>query len=500
MNPLCTMSGVRLARMIREREVSSCEVVEAHIEQIRRVNPALNAVVRDRFDAARQEARSADERVRSSAPGELPPFHGVPCTIKECFALEGMPNTGGLRSRAGLTAGADATAVARLRRAGAIPLGVTNVSELCMWMETDNRVYGRTNNPYDPSRIVGGSSGGEGAIVAAGGSPFGLGSDIGGSIRMPAFFNGVFGHKPTGGLVPGSGQFPISHGAALRYLTTGPIARRAEDLWPLLRIMAGPDGIDSGCRAFDLGDPAAVDPRRLRVLSVETNGRVDVDRELLEAQRKVCGRLAGLGAAVEPAEFPSLADSFEIWSSMLSAAGGPSFASRMGGGPEVDPLFELIRWAFRRSDHTLPAIGLAAIEKIPRLLGRRRDAFVARGLALRDEMATRLGSDGVMLYPSYPTVAPRHHRPLFPPFRWVYTAILNALELPATQVPLGLGSEGLPLGVQVTAAHGNDHLTVAVAVELERAFGGWAPPVSAVRSSETANREPRTANRFRVRP
>lgn len=232
---LTTASAVALARRIRERSVTARAVVDAHIAHLERCNPTLNALVADRFAEARAEADLADEAVRRGAP--LGPLHGVPCTIKEAFALTGMPNTSGLVARKGLRATRDATAVQRLRAAGAIPLGVTNVSELCMWMESDNRVYGRSNNPYDPRRIVGGSSGGEGAVVGAGGAPFGLGSDIGGSIRMPAFFNGVFGHKPSAGLVPGSGQFPMATGAATRYLTTGPLARRAEDLYPLLSVM-----------------------------------------------------------------------------------------------------------------------------------------------------------------------------------------------------------------------------------------------------------------------
>jgi fatty acid amide hydrolase 2 len=473
---LCTLSALQLARLIRERRLTSRAAVEAHVERIRRANPTLNAMVTERFGEARAEAEAADVRVQRERPEALPPLHGVPCSIKECFALAGMPQTGGLVSRRRYRAAVDATAVARLRRAGAIPLGVTNTSELCMWMESDNRVYGRTNNPYDPARTVGGSSGGEAAIVAAGGAPFGLGSDIGGSIRMPAFFNGVFGHKPTGGLVPGSGQFPNAEGPALRFLTTGPICRRAEDLWPLLRILAGPDGIDEGCEPFELGDPDAVDLRGVRVLSVEGNGAVSVAPELLEAQRRACGWLSGRGARVEPAEFPALRDSLVIWSSMMSATARTSFASHLGGGPEVNAWLELLRWAVRRSDHTLPAIGLALLEKIPRFYQGPRDEFVARGRALREELARRLGPDGVMLYPSYPTVAPKHHRPLLPPFQWVYTAILNALELPSTQVPLGLGSQGLPLGVQVVGRHGSDHLTIAVALELERGFGGWVPP------------------------
>jgi fatty acid amide hydrolase 2 len=473
---LCTLSGRGLARLIRERRITSRAAVDAHVERIRLANPTLNAVVAERFDEARAEAEAADERVRREPPEALPPFHGVPCSIKECFALTGQPQTGGLVSRRSFRAAGDATAVGRLRRAGAIPLGVTNVSELCMWMESDNRVYGRTNNPYDPSRTVGGSSGGEAAIIAAGGAPFGLGSDIGGSIRMPAFFNGIFGHKPTGGLVPGSGQFPIAEGAALRYLTTGPLCRRAEDLWPLLRILAGPDGIDEGCEPFELGEPGGVELRRLRVLSVEGNGAVAVAPELREAQRGACGVLVRAGARVEPAEIPALRDSLMIWSSMMSAAAGTSFATHMGGGREVNAWLELLRWSVGRSDHTLPAIGLALLEKIPRFYRGPRDEFVARGRALREELSLRLGDDGVLLYPSYPTVAPRHHRPLLPPFQWVYTAILNALELPSTQVPLGLGAAGLPLGVQVVGGRGRDHLTVAVALELERGCGGWVPP------------------------
>src|SRR6185503_363040 len=153
----------------------------------------------------------------------------------------------GLVARKGRLATQDAVAVARLRAAGAIPLGVTNVSELCMWMESDNRVYGRTNNPYDQARTVGGSSGGEGAIIGAGGAPFGVGSDIGGSIRIPAAFCGVVGHKPSGRLVPNTGQFPPAEGPANAYLGTGPLVRRVRDVWPLLRVMAGPDGHDPVC-------------------------------------------------------------------------------------------------------------------------------------------------------------------------------------------------------------------------------------------------------------
>jgi fatty acid amide hydrolase 2 len=235
-------SALELARAIRAGELSSREVVEQHAWRLHRFQPRTNALARDRFAAALAEADAADERIAAAAPGEeLPPFLGVPCTIKESIALAGMPNCAGLVSRRETVAEETAPSAQRLLDAGFVPLGVTNTSELTMWIESQNRVYGRTRNAYDPHRTAGGSSGGEGAAVGSGGSPVGLGSDIGGSIRLPAFFNGVFGHKPSPGLVPNSGQFPSTEGEAAALLAIGPLTRRAEDLLPVLRTIAGPD-------------------------------------------------------------------------------------------------------------------------------------------------------------------------------------------------------------------------------------------------------------------
>jgi fatty acid amide hydrolase 2 len=469
MDRLLTSSATDLAARIARRELTSVEVVDAHIRRIEAVNPRLNAVVCARFDEARDEARAADAKLARGDAG-LGPLHGVPCSVKECFALTGMPNTSGLVARKGPRATRDAVAVARLREAGAIPLGVTNTSELCMWMESNNKVYGRTNNPYDAKRIVGGSSGGEGAIIGAGGAPFGVGSDIGGSIRMPAFFNGVFGHKPTGGLVDNTGQYPLPAEAALTYVTTGPLARRAEDLAPLLKIMAGAEA------ATRIGDPASVDLAELDVVVVEGDGRIRVSDDLTRIQRAAADALAARGAKVRTAKVKGFAQGLEIWSSMLDAAGGPSYASLLGDGPEVPGGRELVRWALGRSPYTLPSIFLVLLEKLPKLLPSHGRRFVEAGAALLCEVNALLGPRGVMLYPPYPTTAPLHNRPLFPPFNWVYTAVFNVLELPVTAAPLGLDAAGIPLGVQIAATHGNDHLTIAVALELERAFGGWVPP------------------------
>lgn len=475
MKSMLTLSATALAALIKSGELTSKQVVQTHIDRIKKVNPTINAMVKDRFDDAIKEADVADQMIAKGSVENLPPFLGVPCSIKECFAMVGMPNASGLVARKEIIADHDATAVARYKKAGFIPLGVTNTSELCMWMESSNKVYGRTNNPYNPKRIVGGSSGGEGAIVAAAGAPVGLGSDIGGSIRMPSFFNGVFGHKATGGLIPGTGQYPIAVNQALRYLTTGPIVKRAEDLWPLITLLAGPDGQDAQCTKQKLGDPAKVSIDGLKVVIVEGNGAVSVNADILNGIRKAGVALKKMGAKVTTVTVPELKRSLDIWSSMLSAAGGPLFSELMGQGTPISPFGELGKWFVRKSDHTLPGIMLTLMEKAPKYFPERSRVMQEKGVELREKLVEIIG-DGVMLYPPYPSVAPQHYKPLLLPFNWQYTAILNVMELPVTQTPLGLNNEGLPLGVQVVGRHGNDHVTVAVAMALEKSMGGWVFP------------------------
>lgn len=484
--PFVTESATELARKIRAGEASSAEIVEAHIAVLLRENPRLNAVVETRLAQARREAAAVDAQRASAGAGALPPLAGVPCTIKEAFGVTGMHQTGGLRSRASHKSAADAVAVARLRRAGAIVLGTTNVSELCMWMESENRLYGRTSNPYDTRRGVGGSSGGEGACVGAGIAPFGLGADIGGSIRLPAFMNGVFGHKPTGGLVPNAGQYPTPGPEAMQMITTGPIARRAEDLWPLLRILAGPTPESPDALAIELGDPSEVSLEGLTVLDVASNGLSPVSAELVRAQRRLADHLASRGARVERVAIPALKKSVLLWSAMLSSGGGDDFFTLLRDGQPRSLGREFLRLVSGRSDFTAPSLLLAAIEEIPKRFPGNTRGLVAEGLALRRELEERIG-EGVMLYPGYTAPAPLHRHPWARPIDWAYTAIFNVLEMPGTQVPLGLGSEGVPLGCQVLAPRRADHRTIAVAVEVERAFGGWVPP-SCLRLDQVARR------------
>jgi Asp-tRNA(Asn)/Glu-tRNA(Gln) amidotransferase A subunit family amidase len=249
-------SATTIASNIRAGVFTSEEVVRAFITQAERTNRCMNVICDRRYDAGYAEARAADAEIRlrkatNRSLDDLPPFFGVPCSIKEFFACCGMLQTSGVITRRFFRPEEDATAAKRMRDAGFIILMNTNTSELGMWYASDNPVWGRSNNAYDHRRIVGGSSGGEAALVSAGGVPLGLGSDIGGSIRIPAGFNGVFGHKPTGGLVPNTGQYPSTNH---RCLGTGPICRYSDDLLPMLHVLRGPDGTDPACIPMDLID------------------------------------------------------------------------------------------------------------------------------------------------------------------------------------------------------------------------------------------------------
>ena len=473
--PLTERSAMDLAYAIRTRETSSRDVVEAHIERIEYMHERINAVVVDRFDAARADADAADALVASTDPDDLPPFHGVPCTIKESIAMAGMPNCAGLVSRNQYRSTENAPTVQRMIDAGAIPLGVTNTPELCLWIETENRQYGRTNNAYSANRTAGGSSGGEGAVIGAGGSPMGLGADIGGSIRLPAFFNGIFGMKPSPGVVPSTGQFPTTHTEiAAQMLTIGPLVRRAEDLWPMLKVIAGKDGIDPYMRDVPLGDPADVSIAGMKILLSESTSYINVSRELRAARLQAAEALEKAGATIETVPMKSMKKAMELYLAVLKLEAGVSVAELIVAEGSV--AMNLRAGLKRKGPHTRALRLLLMSEwltgKMPQ--GRMKKAAATRA-AFADEIAGLIG-DGVLLHPSHPRVAPAHGRTVGKPWLLTATAVFNLAGTPVAQVPLGLNGRGLPLGVQVAAGPDRDHVAVAVALELERAFGGWVAP------------------------
>ncbi len=461
-------SGLELAAAIRSGETTSAEVVEAHIAVLRSIGE-LNAVAAQRYDKAREEAAEADERV-AAGEADLPPYHGVPVTIKEMLAVEGMPHTGGHAFRRKYRETEDATVVRRLRAAGGIVLAVGNTCGPIPWIESNNPVYGRASNAYDPSRTAGGSSGGDGAIVGSGGAPIALGSDLGGSVRIPAYFNGVFGHLPSPGLVPLTGHFPTPEGELRRMLYPGVLTRRAEDLAPVLRIIAGPDGIDKFATDSEVGDPATVELDGLPVVVSTHSSALPLRPVLRKAMEKAAGGLADRGAAVREEPLRQLRWALAQFSATAAA--------------EIDLLnsWQVLTTPTGKSRRKAPlavrgpAAVLKLVESGPVRMVRTRaaGALIDSARRAQDALAEIIG-DGVLLYPPFPRVPPRHRHTMAQPWLATNTAIFNLYGMPATQVPLGL-SGGLPTGAQVVARGGNDHVCIAVAQELERIFGGWVDP------------------------
>ncbi len=468
-----------LVAAMRRRELSPVELVEAHIARLQAINPLLNALIAQRFDAARREARAAEELLmRERDPHALPPLFGLPCTIKEFFAVEGMPNTGGLLARRDVRAQNDATVTSRLRQAGAIVLGVSNVPEGGMWMETSNKIWGRTNNPWDLSRTAGGSSGGEAALLAASGATFGVGSDIAGSIRIPAAFCGIVGHKPTGRMVPNTGQWGWDRNLERStFLTPGPMGRCVRDLRAILEVIAGPDGIDPHTRHIRLQRADSDDLRGVTVYALESNGVHYVAPVLRQQIRLAAAALGRRGAEVRQLPPHRLGQSFAIWARAMEEAGvgGPSFAEILGDGERIELGWEAARMLLGRARVTFPALALAVLQRVSAGLPPRFAARIPTRHALLEEVEDALGERGILLYPPFSQPAPRHGIALLRPLDFVYTGIFSILELPVTQVPTGFDARGLPVGVQVASRRGGDGLTLAVAEALEQEFGGWVP-------------------------
>src|ERR1700735_1515849 len=339
-NDITMKSASELANAIRSKQLSSKAIVEAHLEQIAKVNPKLNAVVQLTADSARKEAEEADAAL---ARGEIRgPLHGVPMTIKDTLETAGVICTGGTKGRANFIPKADATAVARLRAAGAIFLGKTNVPELAGALETDNLVYGRTNNPYDLARTPGGSSGGEGAIIAACGSPLGLGPDAGGSIRVPAHFCGLAAIKPTSGRVPRTGQFPLPMGARNAVFHVSLIARNVDDLELALPIISGPDFRDNSIVGMPLLDPKAVTLNGLKLAYFVYDGAAAPSKGSAAAVRDCAKAFTDAGVKVEENRPPDAAKAATVYYDMSRGDGGAgtrAFLKSIGSDP-ISPLFE----------------------------------------------------------------------------------------------------------------------------------------------------------------
>jgi Asp-tRNA(Asn)/Glu-tRNA(Gln) amidotransferase A subunit family amidase len=445
-----------MVAMLRDGSLSPVELVEAHLRRIESCNPALNAFVTVRAEQAMAEAK---ERGAALARGEpLGLLHGGPLTVKDSFDVAGLPTRSGSRLRTSHTAARHATAVARLVDEGAILLGKTNTPELLASYETDNAITGRTNNPWDLERTPGGSSGGEAAAIAALCSPGGIGSDGGGSIRVPAHFCGIAGFKPTPGRIPGTGHFP-----SLGYpggLTTapGPMARTAEDLRLLFAALAGYDPEDPFSVPLPLRTPEA---SQTRLGLWERFYDVPVDAEIAAAVRQAAKLLEGDGCDVgefAPAGMERLPN---VWAVLFNQ--WPSTAVRaLLKGREAAAHWTLLE-------------NLAAAPPTPEQL--------LANLAARDRMRAAMvrQMDGLsaVVMPVCGITAFRHRER-----RWeidgreiglfqamMPAVVANVLGLPAVTVPMDLSRAGLPIGVQLLGRPFEDELLLELAVRLEQARG-----------------------------
>lgn len=466
-------SATEMPRALRRREVGALELLEAQLARVERCNGTLNAIVWTDLERARDTARALD----SVAAAQLP-LRGLPMTVKESFDVAGAPTTWGMPALKDNVARSDSVVVERLRAAGAVVFGKTNVPFALADLQTYNEIYGSTGNPWDPSRTPGGSSGGAAAALASGMVPLEVGSDIGGFIHNPAHYCGVFGHKPTWGLIPVRGHAPPGGLAEPDIAVVGPLARSAADLDLALDVLAGPDALQSGLR---VALPPFRGTRQLRVALWPNDALAPVSRAVEERVREVGRALAGLGAEVVDGARPTFerAHSQRVFGALLMsflAAGFPPpfYDALVKQAAALDPADqsekadqlraqtlshrdwigfrearERLRWAWHRffQDHDLVVMPAAATSAFPRDEGPQD----ARRLDVHGQPQT-------------------HYQQMF------WAGLTGVAFLPSTVVPTGPDAQGLPIGVQLVGPAWGDRVTIGVAGALEAAGFAFRPP------------------------
>ena len=465
-------SLVEMAGLVRSRKLSPVELVGVHLTRIEQLNPKLNAFVHVDADGAMDAARAAETSLASrTAPDSFGPFFGVPLSMKSSMDVAGWRCECGSALRKNYLATEDAPLVARLRAAGAILLGNTNVPEFLMAYETDNSLYGRTNNPWDLARTPGGSSGGEAAAIAAGCSAGGVGSDGGGSIRVPAHFTGICGLKPTPGRIPSTGHYPASAGPFAQLGVVGPMARTVADVARLFEVVAGPDPQDPASAPVPLRKWTDGEIRKLRVAYFEDDGVTPVTAETAAAVRTAADALRRQGFQVEAWRPQNLERVWQLWWNLFGRAVQTAFEPTVRGKEsELSPMHRA--W---RADVALQP-PLDGQEWFNTLIGRD---------ALRGKLLEQMEKFPILLCPACAIPAFRHgEREWHVQGRKVeylkamsYSQWFNLLGNPAAVVPAGKSPEGLPIGVQVVGRPWEDEAVLAIAAKIENATGGFRPPL-----------------------
>jgi Asp-tRNA(Asn)/Glu-tRNA(Gln) amidotransferase A subunit family amidase len=464
---LPSLPAWQMAARIRDGVVTATELLEAHLAQIKRWNPKLNAFVRVDEEGARLAAKIADEAIRAKRP--LGPLHGVPLTIKSSVDVAGMPCETGTRVRQGHIPSSDAPLVSRLKKAGAVILGNTTVPEFLMAWETHSALYGTTNSPWNLERTPGGSSGGEAAAIAACCSAGGIGSDGGGSIRVPAHFSGICGLKPTPGRIPATGHFPSSVGPFSLIGVVGPMARTVRDVELLFQVIAGPDNGDPNAAPVPLRQTDSASLRATRIGYFEDDGRTPVTAETRRAIQRSAEVLRDAGFVVEPFRPEGLEEARQLWR-VLFVDGAAMVLRQAYQGRESD-MYSIVREIVDAAAGDPP---LTAEHLLDTLF--RRDILRARFLDQMDRYP-------ILLCPVNAVPAFRHRER-----SWQidgqtveyldassYSQWFNLLGNPGAAVPMDRSDEGLPIGVQIVGRPWEEERVLTIAAVLERA-GGWAAP------------------------
>ncbi len=463
MSDLCHLPAHELVRSMQTGSVSCREVMQAHLVRIEAVNPALNALV----EAADPERclQLADDSDRLAAQGKsLGAAHGLPVVVKDVIRVAGLACSGGSRALRAVSS-VDATAVARLRAEGAIVLGLTNVPELGRGGESNNNLYGRTNNPYDVCRTHGGSSGGSAALVAAGGAALSVGTDEGGSIRQPCHNTGIAGLKPSRGRIPRTGNvFGDAPGIFGPFSHYGPLARSVPDLFLGLSIMNGPDLRDPHAVPAPLGSPDEVELGSLRVATYLDDGISPPTDEVAAVVTAAVDELRRVVAVVDHAAPRCLGRTMDLlWKSVfLGGDRGRGFEGDLQAMGITEPSEELAEF-------------LVQARKVEFSLtdARQRLADID---TYRIQMLEFIADYDVIVCPAMPTAAKPHHHGLVEVNDFSHLMVHNITGWPAAVVRCGTTADGLPIGVQIVARPWQDVTALAVAGHLENVFGGWRPP------------------------
>jgi Asp-tRNA(Asn)/Glu-tRNA(Gln) amidotransferase A subunit family amidase len=466
MTDISTFSTIaEITASIRSKQISPVELVDSHLRRIESLQPKLNAFVHLDADAARAQARAAEGAVTQNQL--LGPLHGVPLTIKSCIDVAHWPCPAGSLLRKDYIPRAHAPLVSRLKSAGAILLGNTNTPEFLMAYETNNLLTGKTSNPWNVAYSPGGSSGGEAAAIAAGCSMGGVGSDGGGSIRVPAHFCGICGLKPTPGRIPSTGHFPSGAGAFGWIGVVGPMARTVADVRALFEVMTGPDAGDAHSAPVPFRSYSEKELRATPIGLLQSPALSNVTSETLAAVDRAAKLLSNAGFSIEPLELAGLDRALELWWFFFGTVIAHLLNTHLAGHEsQISPMLrEYLSNATQRE---------------PLLLDQFIQACAERDL-LREKLLRQMDAVPILLSPVSSAPAFRHGEGNYNPgigYRDTmrFSQWLNLSGFPGASVPISLSSEGLPIGVQIIGRPFEDELVLAIAEALEHSRGSWQPP------------------------